>query len=415
MTAIKTQDLQNIYSYLQKAGNDTSAASANNNFINTIFSSVGDFDSIANGNEQQKTSGIQNLLNKALSLIEQISIGNNETKKAKLEVNNNNKKAQELDKQVEQTKSELEAEINNITAELDGHIELIEKAKTNVEASSEELQAKLEALKTIQEQIQTKQAALKQSTKPEEQNQLLGEIKALASLIPALTANLSNIQQTLTEESESVANAYTEVETLKGNTVELQTNTEDKISSLVSFAANNIKNNIKTAATGTAQNIPTGAAATAAAEAASINFITSASAAKLFKVGNDQTGAGTIRISGAATTLQTLQQGIGNINNASNILASFNNAIGSSLGNFDEIIGSWNDTIEPIITSIGSIDCQAIEDGSKELSSAVDTDLAALETASKNENSNSNNTEIKNDLQTSKFDISKLGIKIEEE
>ena len=67
--APEISQLQNIYSYLQQYGINATATSSESNFMNTIWSSIQDFENISGGNDQQKVSGIQNLLSKAMSLI----------------------------------------------------------------------------------------------------------------------------------------------------------------------------------------------------------------------------------------------------------------------------------------------------------------------------------------------------------
>ena len=150
-------------------------------------------------------------------------------------------------------------------------------------------------------------------------------------------------------------------------------------------------------------NKATGIAAEKAANAASSNVFTGTSVApKLYQLAQDQSAAGNTRISSIAGNINRIAQGIGGLNNATQIIGNFQNTIGAAVDNYATAYGSWNTAVEPVITSIGSF--TTIAEGVEELNEAVETDLKS--TGAVTDKDNENNDEEK--LQTQKFDINKL-------
>lgn len=377
--------LQNIYAYLQKSGIGASATSSTDNYMNTIWSSIQSVEGVANGNDQQKATGIQNILNTIMGLIEKAVNANNESNKASKEVNSNNSDARALTDETSKTEQQMVAQIEAIQAELQGHIDVITTATANIEGKQENLNAQLKALQSIQEQIQQKQEALEQLDKnsPDYKKQattILNDIKGLAGLVPAITGTISGIQEEFNAESQNVANAYSAVEVLKGNAVEVQQNGQEQIIALSSKAMQEVQDNASSQVTAVSENIPVSEGAQKAGEAASTNMFTASKAPKLFQVSVDQKLASTTRISGSTNNLQTLQQGIGRLNSSNEALTGFDGNIQAQLSAFDTAIGSWDKAIEPMITSIGSVDYEEITSASEELVTVVDQDLESLET-----------------------------------
>jgi len=434
--SVNATELNRIYSYLQQSGIGAIAQSGPD-YMNTIWSSLQDVEGIANGNEQQKAVGIQNLLNKVMGLIEKFAGANNETRRASSEVKGNGNDARDLTAEAAQTEQEMVAQIEAIKVELQGHIDVITTATTNIEEGTKDLKTQLDALKSIQEQIQEKQNALKNLDKnsPEYKQQaqtLLNDINGLAGLVPAITSTISGMQELCKTESQNVANAYTAVETLKGNAVEVQTNSQEKIVGLSSKAVQEVQDNAQSQLTATAENKPTAEAAQQAGQAAASNMFTASQAPKLFGVSTDQSMASSIRITSSGNNLQTLQQGIGRINSSNEKLTGFSGDLEAQLNTFNSAIGNWDSAIsQDMIVSIGSMDCEAISAASEELVGIVTADLETIECSGssieenpeyvpKNEeehttpqNGNIENQQTTGTLQTIGFDIKKLGMQEE--
>lgn len=431
--SVNATELKSIYSYLQQSGIGAIAKSGPD-YMNTIWSSLQDVEGIANGNDQQKAAGIQNLLNKVMGLIEKFAGANNETRRASSEVKGNGNDARDLTAEAAQTEQEMVAQIEAIKAELQGHIDVITNATANIADGTKNLQAQLDALKSIQEQIQEKQTKLGQLDKnspdyKEQAQTLLNDINGLAGLIPAITSTISGMQELCKTESQNVANAYTAVETLKGNAVEVQTNGQEKIVGLSSKAVQEVQDNAQSQLTGTAENKPIAEAAQQAGQAAASNMFTASQAPKLFGVSTDQSIASSIRITSSGNNLQTLQQGIGRINSSNEKLTGFSGDLDAQLNTFNTAIGSWDETIsQEMIVSIGSMDCKAISDASEELKSMVEADLETFKGSGSSPNKNLEydpenegddtpptkddiaNQQTSGTLQTIGFDIKKLGI-----
>ncbi|MBQ7764494.1 hypothetical protein IJ384_03880 [bacterium] len=377
--------LQNIFSYLQQSGIGASATSSTDNYMNTIWSSIQSIEGVANGNDQQKAAGIQNILNTVMSLIESAVGATNESRRASDEVSHNGRDAGSVSSEATEVEQQMVAQIEAIQAELQGHIDVITTATANIEGKQENLNAQLKALQSIQEQIQQKQEALEQLDKssPDYKKQaatILNDIKGLAGLVPAITSTITGIQEEFNAESQNVANAYSAIEVLKGNAVEVQQNGQDQIIALSSKAMQEVQDNASSQVTAVSENTPAAQAAQKAGEAASTNMFTASKAPQLFQVSVDQKAASTTRISGSTNNLQTLQQGIGRLNSSNEALTGFDGNLQAQLSAFDTAIGAWDKAIDPMIRSIGSVDYEEITSSSEEIVTVVDQYLESLET-----------------------------------
>ena len=74
-------------------------------------------------------------------------------------------------------------------------------------------------------------------------------------------------------------------------------------------------------------------------------------------------------------------QAFGGINSASSALGEFGKNLETTLGNFDSSIGKWNDTITPMIESLGSIKAEDITAAAVELVETANADLEKVSTS----------------------------------
>lgn len=338
---------------------------------------------IANGNDQEKAQGIQNLINSVMSILDKLM--SNEAQAAKKDVKNNSKRAAEIEEEQKAAEAELKNQISDISKEVDGQSAIVKEASGVLTETSKNLQAKQDEIKALIQQIQDKQKELVEAEEPDKKAQLLNDIQGLSEKIGLVTSAIADIQATVADASSKVEAAVTEIETAKGNAVEIQQDGQMKITEIAQDGAAEIQNNVQSNAAGVSNEV-TGASAQAAAEAASSNYATASTAPKLYRVANDQNSAGSTRIAGSVQNLRTVMQGIGGLNNNTEILAHFETSIGRKLNEFSGSVETWNSIAEPVITSIGSLVGEAgVQATNEELQEAVKTDLETVTNTESNE------------------------------
>ena len=387
---------KNIFGQIESYNNGSNSASS---YMNSIFSGGSAIADIASNNDQQKAKGIQSLIKTATSLIKKLA--SNEAKAAADETKNNAKKAHQITKKQKKAEANLNKQIGKISEQVEAQSTVVTSATETLTKQSEELQKKQEEIDAIVKQIQEKQQELAKASTPEEQTQLLEEIQGLSAGITNIVTSINDIQNSIAEASSQVEGAVIEIETAKGNSVEIQQNGQMQIQEIAKEGADEIKNNVASNVKGI-KNEVTGQVAQAAAEAASSNVFTAASAAKLYKTAVDQNMAGTTRLTGAVSNLNTVMQGIGALNNHTTILANFETAIGGALSDFSGYVGDWNSILEPTITSIGTITGEGgIQSFNEELANSVGQDLETLASTDKQNESEVENEESTNNTSSS--------------
>ena len=128
--------------------------------------------------------------------------------------------------------------------------------------AQEELAAKQEQINQIIQQIQEKQKALEEAYKNGDtttQKVLLDEIYALGMSITELTASTAVIQENFEEACQWVTDAYTVIETAKGNAINVQNDGQKQIIQSVQLATEASASTAQTQADGV-KNIATGEA-----------------------------------------------------------------------------------------------------------------------------------------------------------
>lgn len=347
-------------------------------YLNSVWGVAGNVEALVDGDESQKSSAIQGLINNVLSIVEKL--GNQEAARARKEVKDGEKAAQQLSEDQKQALTELNNGLEEIGNDIENQGSIVDTANGTIDASQAELIEKQEKINDIIKQIQQKQQELTQTTDPEKQKAILTEIQGLSGQIAVIVAEVETIQTKVQAAAESVEQAVVEIETAKGNAVEIQENGTLKVTELAQQGAQEVAETSQTQAAGVQNGV---VAKALEAQAAASNFIPvagGAASAKLSQTAVDQEMASGVRTAGALGNLRTLMQGIGGLTENTNLLVTFQNAIGSALDVFDRYVGDYNTKIEPLITSIGSF----VGDGDiavtkSELDSAVEADLSNIE------------------------------------
>lgn len=417
-------ELNNLYAQLNQisggqVGSQTFAkGSVSFNDVAWFSNAVQGLDS--DSSPEQKASTIQGLVQKALSLFDKLA--SREAKAAQQEVKNETKKTEELLKKSQELGMTLEGKFSDISSSIDSQTEIVTDAVKLIDETKKSLEEKQKEIEAIVAQIEAKQKELATASTPEKQAAKLAEIQGFAQQIADIGISIEADNENLKNLSAAVEDTNKEIETATQNMTVVEQDGAGQIQQLAQEAGRNTTEVTTTNVTG-GTNQATSAAAEAAANAASTNIFTGTSVApKLQQVAQDQGSAANIRLSSIASNINKIAQGIGSLNNATNIISSFQNSIGSSLDNYATQIGSWNTAIEPVITSIGSF--ANIAEGATELDQAVKTDLGSLgfevnengelkETQTSNNNAQNDDTNDaqgnkQQELETPKFDIKKL-------
>ena len=370
-------DLNNLFKEIGKLSQSSSSGNSSTTstqFVNTIWGVAQDGGNIVNGSAEQKSQAIQGLVKKAFSLVEMLT--NQEAKTAKKEVDNENKKTEDLRQKSEQTKVEMEGEFSEIVSSIDDQSGIVTEATEEIGNIQKSVEEKQKEIQDIVEQIEAKQKELATEKDPQKQAVLLGEIQGLATQI-------TNVGTTIQDDKKNLDNLTTAVdntlENINTSTQKMEVVQQDGVAKIQQFTAEAKQNTAEVAQTGVqgTTNKVTGAAAEKAANAASSNIFTGASVApKLQKVAMDQNQACDTRLSSIATNIGRIAQGVGSLSGATQIIEQFRTSIGKSLDDYATLVGSWGTSVEPIVTSIGSF--ETVTEGVNQLNETVNTDLGSI-------------------------------------
>lgn len=366
-----TNQLMNLLGQIDSMG----SSSAGSFGIGSIFTIQNNIEQVKSNDPQTKVNGIMNLAQQAMSLINKIA---NLQAAAKDRVNKDSKKANNLVEDTEKTKAELNQSMFDIGEEIDAQSDIVKDATAQMEKAQEDLNKTQEQIKEIIKQIEEKQAELANTTDPEKQKALLDEIYGLGMSITELTASTADIQEAFDTASETIIEAVDNIETAKGNSVEIQTEGQQQIVKGVQDATQATSETAATQVSG-ATDIATGEAIVASGTAASLipgaGAVISTTAAQK---GQELIAAGTTKTTGSVGNLQKIAQGIGGLQNNTTLLSTFENAIGGALKSFDDMVGGWNNVVTPLITSLGTLGIEGAY--ATETYSLVETVLADKET-----------------------------------
>lgn len=365
--------MQGVFGQLSSMG-----AIKGGSYLNSIWGVAGNVEGLVTGNDAQKASAIQGLINNVLSIVEKL--GNQEASKARKEVKEGEKKAQELTAEQKEALSELDQSLEEIGSDIDNQRSIVDTANGTLDASQQKLEEKQELINEIIEQIQEKQQELASTTDSETQKAILSEIQGLSGQIAGIVAEIETIQADVQAAAENVEQAVIEIETAKGNSVEVQENGELKITELAQQGVEKVANTTQTQVTGVKNGIVAKTLEAQATTAGIFPGIGAAASAKLSQAAVDQEMASSVRTTGALGNLKTLMQGIGGLNENINLLNTFKNAIGGALEAFNGCVGDYNTKIEPLITSIGSfLGDGGVTASTAELDAAVQSDLQNID------------------------------------
>ena len=414
-----SSEFNNTLNQLQGIFNQLGGSSIKGgSYVNSIFNITGSVEQIVNGDTNQQAAGVQNLVKEAMSLLEKlVNIQGKADKKVKEDAEN----AEEVVDEAQKIEAELNTALTKTGEQISAQTKIVNTATETINEAQKELQAKQEKINDIIEQIQEKQNELANAKTTNDQKELLQEISDLGVSITNLTSDITTYQETISGAAQNIENAVVEIETAKGNAVKIQENGELQITAATQEAVETTSDIATTQADGV-KNITLGTALEGSTAAESVvPVVGGVLAGNTAQKAAELTAAGTKETTGSVGNLRTLLQGIGGIAENTQLLATFKNAIGGALGNFNTAVDVWNTAINPVITSIGSF---TSENGyiaqAENLSQVITGDYSRIEKAEqgaqtsnnnateKKENSQNTNTTVAvEDLETPKF---KFGI-----
>lgn len=326
---------------------------------NILNGSVNNITTLIEGTDQQKSVAIQNIINDLLNLLSNIGTGAN--RKAKKEVKDNDKKIEENKKSAEETSREISEKVQNILNDC-------ETNATNI----------AEAIALIQKMGGDQGEITKAQTKLEEQLKIIEENKAIltsdksASEKKNALINILNASKAISELVEQVASFKEQiivqnsvVEENSTQIAELSTDSAEAISEGVKKMQESLVNagiltqEQATLSIKSAKSTATGTAQKATGQAMTSNAITAAEGAKYIISGNDKMSAGTTLMQGATQGLSKLTASIGEMGQYLTLFTEFGNGLGSFTQGVVQLVGQYDQAVNPIIESIGSWDAIA--------------------------------------------------------
>ena len=363
--------LKSLYSQLDSYTGGQLGSS--NTYVNSIFSLSGSIEEVANGNDQQKVNGIQNIIKNILSLLEKI--GTSEAKTAKTEASNTAKKTEDLKTRSEKLSISLEEDFSNASSEIEKQTGILNEANTQLTETDRALKEQEKQIQEKIEEINKKQQELANAKTPEEQAALLGEIQILAGAVKgfaeakvAQSETVDNLTEVVEDTSNDVATATEEM------VGAIQVGSEE-IAELTNDATNLGKTLSETSVRAT-ENVTNKVALEAAATASKTNIITAGGSFEIEQKAKDQGQAAIERFQNIATNGQKIATGIGTLSNTATLLGQYNESTKVALTNFSTALGSWNATIPSTIKSLGS--ATAILTETETLNGHIEKDLTTI-------------------------------------
>ena len=382
MSTFDVSQLNNLFNQIDSMSGKIGAASIGKSgvsyndvawFANAVVTA-----STEESTPEEKANAIQQMAKKAVNLFEKIltKVGNNEKHVAKKEVEEENKKSQEL---VEKSKK-LEANLNGSLADIQGNIEaqsaILVEAKDLLGKTQKSIEDKQRQIQEIVAEIEAKQKELADATTDEEKAALLAKIQGLAGKIAGIGASIEVDSKDVSNLVEAVDDTVVDIEASTQKLAETQEAGLEELSEQATEAGKIGTDVSKTATTGGFDKVEE-KTLQASAELASSNAVTGASIApKLYMAANDKGQAASTRLQSIAGNISKLAQGIGGLSNATQVIANFENTIGSALNGYSELFGQWDSQVQPVIVSLGSFG--AIADATEELTATVESDLSSI-------------------------------------
>ena len=363
---------------LTEGGQTGSGASS---YINSVWGLAGNTEQLINGDDSQKASAIQNIVNKLTDLIS--NLGTGEAGKANKRVKENDKKIADNDNQAQKTSMTIDAKLQEIMNQCEAGSKSIEDAIKQIQELGGDNGEIGKVQEQLDEQLQiiedNKQVLNDDSANSKDRHTALKNILGAASAINTLVANVNEILGQIEEQNAVVENASTQIADLSTGAAEiLAEGTRDIQENMAKTGQLQGENTIMASEsvvkdTAGATQIAIGEAMSSGPQA----IVAGATGAKYIMSGNDKVNAGATLMSGSVQGLQKLTQSVGSMGGYLTEFANFANGIGQFAEGATELVGKYDTTVNSMITAIGSWD--VVTDANNQLQAYVEEYSGGLE------------------------------------
>ena len=342
-----TGDVRNLFGSMGYTG-------AGDDFVNSVFSLVQEGQNVANGSDKQ--TAINNILNNILSVIS--SIGTNESAVAAKEVKNDSKATDNLDKNVKQTESETKTKLEKImTAVSEGTVSIENAIEKLQELGGDDgLIAQVqEQLKEQLDIIDTNKEILNNGvSSPDAKQEAFDNIKKASDKIQKLVSSLNKIVKLIEKQNKIVTKASEKVELNVNDAANVFAESEEKLGQFTQQVQTQAQNISKSQTQGQIDEKISEVARDTSTETSWIPVAGQAASADLIKISVDRALSSQTRLIGSAQNMQALSSTITSLGSAFGEFQSVMGNIGNMTDIFVTRVGSYNDTISPYITAIGT-------------------------------------------------------------
>ena len=303
---------------------------------------------------------VQKIINAKMAAEEETSESNEKIEKGE----NNGKEVQET----------TEKQINDIIASVDDNVNSINEALAAIEKlggkDSDGLEGLKEKLEEQKELIKAAIETLKNSNDEKEISSALETISTCQGIISDLVSRVTVITDEINKQTETVADLTTTIESQQSDAEKLLSEGLKSIEGIVVETSKEGTTNVSYIAKG-GEEVTEGMEMQAAAAATTVGSfgIGAGVAAGTEKKAIDLIEAGEIHISEGANNLTSLGSALGKLGDSMKDVSAYSTTIGSALNTAQEVIGSYSNKANGLITATGS--WSTIEAANEELDMAV--------------------------------------------
>lgn len=326
------------------------------NIGNLLNGTTNNVKNIVEGNDQQKASAIQDIMNDLMDLFS--NLGTGASSKARKDVLDNDKKIEENKKSAEECSQKVSEKVQNILNDCEANATSIAEAIEKIQKLGGDKGKIAEVEQQLQEQleiIEENKEILSSDAEAGEKKDALVNILNASKAISGLVEQVAGFKEQILEQN-------TLVEKSSENIAQLTVDSADTISKGISQMQESLKKagvliqKQATLSIEAVKNTGTGTAQEATGQAMTNFWATAAQGAKYILSGNDKLNAGTTLMQGATQGLSKLTGSIGEMGQYLTLFTEFGNGVGSFAEGAVQLIGQYDATVNPMIESIGSWD-----------------------------------------------------------
>ena len=322
--------------------------------LNSVWSCMGNLEQMGSDNPDQQANAVQSLVNNIMGMLSKL--GDGEAAAASSEVNSNQNSANKTVSFTEKEKSSINEKLESNSSQIESENKTLETAGKDAAELQKQIEEEQKKIQESLQNINTLQQQLGAETDPVEQKKLLSAITNELTAMNGSFTLVADLKTKLSDNCSQVEGAGKNLEKLATDSAETVENGANRLKELSGQAQQDAQKNTQTQ-TKAPINAATSAELASAAAAASSNIFTGSTVAqKLYRSSTDQGIASSVREAGAVEVWTKISQSISNVVGSFNTISAYDNTIGSAFKGSEGLIGSWANTLQPMITSVGSIE-----------------------------------------------------------